>query len=257
MHPHREALGIAAGHGDAGQAGDVQRNRANVDQVHLHRVLRLFAQGKGHYRRGRSDQNVNLLEHPVEVLPDQGPGLLRLYIIRVVVASRQSVGPQHYAPFHLGTKSVLARQLHRPPHVIGVLEGVAVFDAVVSRQVGRAFGRGDDVVAGQGVLGSGQRHGLDRRSQSLQGLYGVQHGLANPFFHSLDEVFLGHAHADCPLLAALGVGGRPGELSGELASVIGRVMVQRRGVSGVVTDDGVQHQSAVGDVLGDRAYLIQ
>ena len=70
--------------------------RADVRQVHLHRVSHPGAEREGDRRRDRRHEGVEArLPEQVEVALDQRPGLLGLEIERVVVAGRQRVRAEH------------------------------------------------------------------------------------------------------------------------------------------------------------------
>ena len=66
-------------------------------------------------RAGRHRDDVDALERLLVVAPDQRADLLRLQVVRVVVAGAEHVGAQHDAALHLGAEALLARPaVHRP-----------------------------------------------------------------------------------------------------------------------------------------------
>ena len=72
-------------------------------------------------RRHRDD--VHALEGPVVVAQDQRPHLLRLHVVRVVVARAQHVRAEHDAPLDLGAEALLARpRVHRAQLALRVAE---------------------------------------------------------------------------------------------------------------------------------------
>ena len=79
----------AAGNTQAGNAGQVGRDRVNVREVHGQRVGGPLAELEGRGRRGRADQHVHFLESRVEVVADQAADLQRLVVILVGVAGRE------------------------------------------------------------------------------------------------------------------------------------------------------------------------
>ena len=200
LESYGESFREAAGQGNGRKAGYVHRKGANVDQVHLHRVVNLFTQAKGHDRRRGGDQGVHLLKHPVEVAADQGPGLLGLQVIGIVIPGGQGVGAEHDPAFDLLAKAVMAGLLHRLPHIVGVLVRVAVFDPVVPCQVGGTLGGREDVVAGQRVPRAGQGDGLDRCPQGFQRADRCLHRFPHSVLHPIHKVFLRDAKADRPFL---------------------------------------------------------
>ena len=70
----------------AADAGQVRAHRVQVEEVHRQRVVDLLADLEGGRGRDRPDDQVDLLEGPVEVLADQAPHLEGLLVIGVVVA---------------------------------------------------------------------------------------------------------------------------------------------------------------------------
>ena len=79
----------------------------------------------------------------------------------------------------------------------------AVAHAVVTRQVGRGLGRGDQVIHRQGIVGVRQADRFDLGSQAVQHL----DRLADAGFHlgldAADEIFFRHAHAQAIQIAPL------------------------------------------------------
>ena len=249
LQPHRQPVGKAAGDGHRRQAGNVGRQGVDVHQVHLQRVVHPFPDGEGGYRGHRRRQGVNPLKNAGKILPDEGTGLLRLPIVSVIVAGRKGKSPQHNAPLHLGAEPVLPGAFHRRPHIALALVGITVLDAIVARQVGGAFGGGDDVVAGQGVFRSGQGYLPDFGAQIGQladgGGYGGAHAGVHTGVRAISEIFRRHPNAPS------------GNIPGKGAAVVGYDIGQGGGIAGVAAGDGLQYQGAVGGVPGQRPNLIQ
>jgi hypothetical protein len=124
-----------------GDAGERHGHREVVVEVHGERVAGLRTELEGDARRGRRDDEVDLLERRAEVLGDLRADLLRAPVVRVVVAAGQRVGPEHDAPLDLGAEAVVAgARVHRG-EVVGALGAPAVAHAVEAREVRRALGR--------------------------------------------------------------------------------------------------------------------
>ena len=119
LQADRQPVGQPARHRDRRRAGQRRRQRAQVVDVHRHRVGDALADPERDERRGRRDQHVGLLERGGEVARDQRAHLLRLAVVGVVVAGRQRVRADHDAALHLGAEAGLAGQRH------DVLERVA------------------------------------------------------------------------------------------------------------------------------------
>jgi len=60
LHANREPAGKTTGDRDAAEASQVQRNRKDVREIHLQRVIELFTQPKGCGRGRRGDQRIAL-----------------------------------------------------------------------------------------------------------------------------------------------------------------------------------------------------
>ena len=128
-------------------------------------------------RRGRADQDVDLLEGGVEVVADQAADLEGLVVILVGIAGREGEGAEHDPPLDLGAEPLGPAGHHHPDQrrqvllagILGreILGPVAVDRAVVAGQVAGALGRGDDVIGRDAVLRVRQRDLLDRRAGRL------------------------------------------------------------------------------------------
>ena len=94
--------------------GEVRRDRAHVVQVHRQRIGGLRAELERGGRRGRRRAAGRTARTRREVAGDERAHLLRLAVVRVVVAGRQRVGAEHDAPLHLGAEAGGARRrVHR------------------------------------------------------------------------------------------------------------------------------------------------
>ena len=144
--------GIVQPRGDADgrHPREVRGDREDVVQVHRQRVVGLLADLERGRRRRRRDEHVEALEGALVVADHEGAHLLRLAVVRVVVAGRQRVGAEHDPALHLGAERLpTGREHHRD--AVGVLarRTVAVPDAVVAREVRRRLRGGDQVVGRQ------------------------------------------------------------------------------------------------------------
>src|SRR4051794_31651976 len=83
LHADRKTLGKSARYRDSADTRHVRRNRKDVCQVHLVRIVGSSANLEGNGWRSRRDDCIDLLEGAVEILLDQRPHLLRLDVIRV------------------------------------------------------------------------------------------------------------------------------------------------------------------------------
>src|SRR5207247_3774944 len=119
---------------------------------------------------------VDALERPVVVAQNERAHLLRLEIVRVVIAGAQHIRAEHDPALHFRTEPTLPRpRVHRPqilfgPYVPYVGSGcsrtlprfsrtvlarsgpISVPDAVIARQVRARLGGGGAIVYGSGVL---------------------------------------------------------------------------------------------------------
>ena len=114
LQPDRQAvLGREpARHRDRRVAGQIGRDRAQVGQVHGHRVVGPLPDRERGRRGGRRDQHVDLLERRVEVPADQRAHLLRLAVVGVVVAARQRVRAEHDPALDLRAEAGRPGQRH-------------------------------------------------------------------------------------------------------------------------------------------------
>ena len=158
-----------AGDADGRHPREVRGDREDVVQVHRHRVVGLLADLERGRRRRRRDEHVEALEGALVVADHERAHLLRLAVVRLVVAGRQRVGAEHDPALHLGSEPLPTRREHHRD-AVGVLarRTVAVADAVVAREVRRTLARGDQVVGGQGVGGVWQRDLADRGAEPLE-----------------------------------------------------------------------------------------
>ena len=111
MKPH--------GHADRRQAGEVRADGEDVGQIHLQRIGDALAELERRGRAGRHRDDVDPLERVLVVAADERAHLLRLQIVRVVVAGAEHVGAEHDAALHLGAEALRARPpVHRAQIVL-------------------------------------------------------------------------------------------------------------------------------------------
>ena len=145
LQPERQPVRRQAGrHRHRRQAGEIGRNGEDVVHVHFEWIA-LLADREGGPRRGRRQQRVDPLEGAGEIARDQGPHLLRLAVVGVVIAGRQYIGADQDAPAHLGAE---AGGAGRFVHLVEALafDPEPETDAVIAREVRGGFGWGDDVI---------------------------------------------------------------------------------------------------------------
>ena len=169
LHPHRQSLrGFPARHAHARDSRQIARDRVDIGKIHRHRIVDLLAQLERRERRHRRHDRVHLLERLRVIARHQRPHLLRLQIIRVVVARAQHVGPQHDPPLALRAEPFVARlAIHLLQRARG-LGAARIAHAVIARQIRARLRRADDVVACHRVCGVRQRDLADLASQFLR-----------------------------------------------------------------------------------------
>ena len=243
--------GQARRHRHPAVAGQVQRQRAQVEQVHRQRVVDLLPQReRGRRRRGRY-QHVHGLIRRVEVARDQRAHLLRLVVVGVVVAGRQRIGANHDAPLDFRPETGRPGQRH---HLLGAVRAVVadpqpVAHRVEAGQVARHLRRQNQVVGGQRVIEMGTvdfgHVGADR-GQLLDGFVERrQHAGLITLAAQLPD----HADAHTAQIAC-----RPG-LRG--ADDVGHLGVDGGGVARVVSGDHLMQQRGVDDGARAGPALVQ
>lgn len=98
----------AAGEGDAGKAGEVDRYREDVGEVHGERVIGFCADLKGDGRRGGACDDVHVLEGIFEIFFEEQAHVVGFFIIRVVIAGGERVRAYHHAAFGFGAEAMCA-----------------------------------------------------------------------------------------------------------------------------------------------------
>ena len=223
----------------------VHRNRVDVRQVHLQGVLDLLAQLESRRRHRGRDDHVHLLEDLVEVPLDQRPHGLRLPVVRVVVASRQRVGPQHDAPLHLRPEALLPGLHVHLQQALLLRRAVPILDAIVPGEVRGCLRRGDQVVRRDGVLRHRERDLLDLGLERLHLDDRRPHRELYLRVEALGKEL--QRHADL----------HPAQVLLQRLRVVGHWQVGRRGIQRIMAGDHLHHHGRVPHVLRDRPDLIE
>ena len=245
-HLHADRQAVVAGaerHAHRRVAGEVRRDRVGVAQVHRHRIGGLVAEAERHRRRRRGEQHVGALVGGGEVGSDAAADLERPAVVGVVVARRQRVGAEHDAPLDLGAEAVGAcRHVHRVR--VGRFDAMAEADAVVAGEVARRLGRGDQVVGGEAVAERGHLDVDDLGARLAQRVERLVEPRCDVGARALGQV--GDA-SDA----------QSGDAHLELAGDVERALADRGRVHRVVAGDRLEHERGVGDVVGERADLVE
>ena len=86
LHADRQpGGGKSARHGDARNPGQIGRDRENIGQIHLQRIVRFLADFKRGRRRGGREDHIAFLEGFVKVAADERPHLRGFAVVGVVV----------------------------------------------------------------------------------------------------------------------------------------------------------------------------
>ena len=111
-----QAIAHAHGHGEAGQAGEVQRQGEDVHEVHLERIAGHFAHLPCRNGGDGGEEHVALLEGVEIVLADEAAHLGGLAVVGVVVAGGEHVGTEQDAALYFkaeafGTRAAILMRL--------------------------------------------------------------------------------------------------------------------------------------------------
>ena len=135
-----------------------------------------------------------MLEREFEIAGNQRADFLRLRIIGVIETGRQHVGADQDAALDLWPEPGGAG---RGVHVLQVRAvrqiAQAIPHPVITGEVGRGFGRGDDVIRGQRILGVRQADLDDLGPGVLQPGDPVVPAFGDIGIKAIDAVFLGNA----------------------------------------------------------------
>src|SRR5271168_4661396 len=146
LQPHRQPpLDLPARHGNSRHPRQRPRNRIYISKIHLQRVRRPLSQLERRHRRRRRHNRIHLQISIPEVLRNQRSNLLPLQIVRIVIARRKHIRPQHDPPLDLRPKPRAPRILvHRQQGIR--LRPQPESYAVISRQVRASLRRGYNVI---------------------------------------------------------------------------------------------------------------
>ena len=154
LHPDRQSFGgCAARNAHARNARQAAGDGVDVGEVHGDRVVHLLPQLESREGRNRRHDRIHLLKRVREIARDQRAHLLRLQIVRVVIAVAKHVSAQHDAPFAFGAEALAARVAVHVRKRLRVRRAVRITYAIVPRQVRAGFSRRDDVIARDGIIG--------------------------------------------------------------------------------------------------------
>src|SRR5437667_5255701 len=171
-------------------ARQVAGDGEDIVQVHLDRVVGLVADRKRGRRRCRADDDVAAFVDALEILGNQPPHLLRLEVVRIVIAMREHVGADQDPTLDLGAETFGPRLLVHVEQVGILLRTVTIAHAVETRQVRRRFRRRDDVIDRNRQLDVGQTQ-VDRCRAELGELdERLFDGAKNSGFGAFAEIFL-------------------------------------------------------------------
>ena len=140
-----------AGNTDGRQACQVRWNGEEVGQVHRERVIGVGPIAEGGCRRRRGQQNIDGLVGRIEIPTNQGADLLGFLVVGVHVAGRQCVSADQDAPLNLAAEGFGPAAGCHDGQTLGVFGSVAVFDTVITGEIGRGFRGCDDVVRGDAI----------------------------------------------------------------------------------------------------------
>ena len=241
-------VGQPAGHRHRGTAVQVGRNRAQIRQVHLERIVHPLTQLECRGRRSRRHEDVDLLEGRLEVALDESADLLRLAVVRVVVAGRQRVGAKDDATLHLGAESGLARRGHDcfGGSLAVVADAQSVSHRVITGEVARGFARRDQVVGGERIVEVRAGHLDHLGAKGGEGRDGLV-----------------EARADAGLVAVTGeLLHNPDPHAGHITAArcldhMRHGRVDRCGVARVMATDHLMQESGIEHRTGARSGLVQ
>ena len=191
-------------------------------------------------------QNIHLLERRIEVATNQGTDLLSLFVVGIHVTGGEGIGADQNPALHLGSETFGATAGGHARQAFGIVSPEAIFDAVVTGQIGGGFRRRDDVVRGDAVVEARAAHIHQFSAESLQlgsgSLYGGLHFGIKPFGV---KTFAD----DADLQSLDGCVQAPG--------VIGNVRFQTSGIARIMAGDHLKQLGRIRHRPGERSDLIQ
>jgi hypothetical protein len=186
LQPDRQtALVETAGNRHRRRPGQVAGDGENIVQVHLDRIVAFFSETERSRRRCRPDDQVATVVGATKIIRDQPTDLLRLQVVRVVVAVREHVGADQDAALDLGAEAFGAGLAVHVVEVAVARRAVPVAHAVEARQVGRGFGGCDHIVDGDRQVDVGETDVDGDRAEAAEfcerGLDRPRHGGVRSF----------------------------------------------------------------------------
>ena len=245
LQADRQAGREAAGDRKARQSREVDCDRIDVVQVHLHRIIDFLAQPEGRRRCRRSGNDVHFGETAPEIISDQLPRLLRLEVVGIVVACREHIGTGQDPAFDLGTKTVTAGFLVELLKRLRTFMAVTEAHPVETRQVRRTLGGCDDVIGGHRQCQARQRDFHQLRTQPLVNAQRFAHRGGRSRLEAGIEEFLRQADA----LA--------GDRTAELCRIVRHRQVGGGRVARIETRHRAQQQRRIFGAQRQHASLIE
>ena len=186
-----------------------------------------------------------MLKEPVEIRPDEGAHLKRLFVISVVIAGGKGESAQHDAAFDLCAEALRPAVYIQFGDVAEIFRPVAVPDPVKTGEVGGGFGAGKHIISRQSGAQSGQRDFAHAGAQFPEALGGGKHG---GFDIGGDSFFKTVARQADPQTRNAPADARKSGRHG---------VRETGGVAAVFSGDDRKHQRVVAHRARERADLIQ
>ena len=148
LKPDRHAGGIeAAGKRNGGKPGQIGGNGANISEIHFERVGGFSALRERGFRRRRRKNQIDIGKGFFKFVADERADFLRAQVIRVVVAGGKHVSAEQNAAFDFFSEAFAAAFCKNINRVGRARATMRVADTVETREVGRGFRRGDNVIS--------------------------------------------------------------------------------------------------------------
>ncbi len=142
---------LPARDGDGGDAGEVDRDREDIREVHRERVALFLQPERNRGHRGPGN-HIDLSKDTRKILFDVLAGDLRLGIILPVIARGEGIGAEHDTAPHFGAKASLPHIPERlVPRLLRISSGT-IPHAVKPCEVRARLAGAGDIIRGKGVL---------------------------------------------------------------------------------------------------------
>lgn len=103
-----EVVAEAAWDDEAGNACKVERECADIGEVHGEGIVNFCADGEGDGGGSGGSEEIDLFKDALEVAPDEGAHLLGAAVVGVVVSCGEGVGAEHDTAAYFGTEACAA-----------------------------------------------------------------------------------------------------------------------------------------------------